>query len=65
MSRIRLFVADQAEAISTTLLAAEAAKEVARISDPAAHQHNRDFESDGPVGPTRALAASARPCARE
>jgi protein required for attachment to host cells len=49
MSRIRIVVADQAEAIfydSTSLRTSP--KEVARISDPAAHLHNRDFSSDRP-----------------
>jgi protein required for attachment to host cells len=49
MSRIRIVVADQAEAIfydSTSL--GTSPKEVARISDPAAHLHNRDFSSDRP-----------------
>jgi protein required for attachment to host cells len=49
MSRIRIVVADQAEAIfydSTSLRMRP--KEVARISDPAAHLHNRDFSSDRP-----------------
>jgi protein required for attachment to host cells len=49
MSRIRIVVADQAEAIfyDTPSLAARP-EEVARISDPAAHLHDRDFESDRP-----------------
>ena len=49
MSRIRIVVADQAEAIfyDTASLRARP-KEVARISDPLAHQHNRDFSSDRP-----------------
>ena len=49
MSRIRIVVADQAEAIfyaSSSLRARP--EEVARITDPAAHLHNRDFESDRP-----------------
>ena len=49
MSRIRIVVADQAEAIfyDTPSLQAQP-KEVAHISDPLAHQHNRDFSSDRP-----------------
>jgi protein required for attachment to host cells len=49
MSRIRIVVADQAEAIfydSPSLQARP--QEVARISDPAAHLHDRDFSSDRP-----------------
>lgn len=49
MSRIRIVVADQAEAIfydSSSLRARP--EEVARITDPAAHLHDRDFESDRP-----------------
>jgi protein required for attachment to host cells len=49
MSRIRIVVADQAEAIfyDTPSLQARP-KEVAHISDPLAHQHDRDFSSDRP-----------------
>ena len=49
MSRIRIVVADQAEAIfyDTPSLGTRP-EEVARISDPAAHLHDRDFESDRP-----------------
>jgi protein required for attachment to host cells len=49
MSRIRIVVADQAEAIfyDTPSLQAQP-KEVAHISDPLAHQHDRDFSSDRP-----------------
>lgn len=49
MSRIRIVVADQAEAIfyDTPSLQAEP-KEVGHISDPLAHQHDRDFSSDRP-----------------
>mgnify|MGYP003504929667 FL=1 len=49
MSRIRIVVADQAEAVfydSPSLQAAP--REVGRISDPAAHLHNRDLVSDRP-----------------
>jgi protein required for attachment to host cells len=49
MSRIRIVVADQAEAIFYDSASLQAPPtEVARISDPAAHQHNRDFSSDRP-----------------
>jgi len=49
MSRIRIVVADQAEAIfyDTPSLQAQP-KEVGHISDPLAHQHDRDFSSDRP-----------------
>ena len=49
MSRIRIVVADQAEAIfyDTPSLQAQP-KEVAHISDPLARQHDRDFSSDRP-----------------
>jgi protein required for attachment to host cells len=49
MSRIRIVVADQAEAIfyDTASLRAQP-KEVARITDPAAHLHDRDLVSDRP-----------------
>ena len=49
MSRIRIVVADQAEAIfydSTSLQGRP--REVARITDPAAHLKDRDFSSDRP-----------------
>jgi protein required for attachment to host cells len=49
MSRIRIVVADQAEAIfyDTPSLRARP-KEVGHISDPLAHQHDREFSSDRP-----------------
>jgi protein required for attachment to host cells len=49
MSRIRIVVADQAEAIfyDTASLQAQP-REVARITDPAAHLHARDLASDRP-----------------
>jgi protein required for attachment to host cells len=49
MTRFRILVADQAEAVfydSTALGAAP--KEVARITDPTAHLHDRDLMSDRP-----------------
>lgn len=49
MSRFRILVADQAEAVfydSSSLTAAP--QEVARITDPAAHLHDRDLMSDRP-----------------
>ena len=49
MSRIRIVVADQAEAIFYDLSSLQARPtEVARMSDPAAHLHDRDFSSDRP-----------------
>jgi len=49
MSRFRILVADQAEAVfydSSSLTAAP--QEVARITDPVAHLHDRDLMSDRP-----------------
>jgi protein required for attachment to host cells len=49
MSRIRIVVADQGEAIFyDTPTLRSLPKEVARITDPAAHLHDRDFSSDRP-----------------
>jgi protein required for attachment to host cells len=49
MSRIRIVVADQAEAIFYDAPSLEARPtEVGRISDPIAHQHDRDLASDRP-----------------
>ena len=49
MSRIRIVVADQAEAIFYDAVSLQARpKEVGRISDPVAHLHNRDMMSDRP-----------------
>jgi protein required for attachment to host cells len=49
MSRIRIVVADQAEAIFYDLSSLkERPVEVARLADPAAHLHDRDFSSDRP-----------------
>ena len=49
MSRIRIVVADQAEAVFYDAESLEAVpKEVARISDPVAHLHDRDLVSDRP-----------------
>jgi protein required for attachment to host cells len=49
MSRFRILVADQAEAIfyDSPSLQAEP-REIGRISDPAAHLHDRDLVSDRP-----------------
>jgi protein required for attachment to host cells len=49
MSRIRIVVADQAEAVFYDAPSLEARpREVGRISDPLAHQHARDLASDRP-----------------
>jgi len=49
MGRTCIVVADQAEAIFYDAPSPWAPpKEVARITDPAAHLHNRDFSSDRP-----------------
>ncbi len=49
MSRIRIVVADQAEAIFYDAPSLRTRpREVARISDPAAHLHAREFSSDRP-----------------
>jgi protein required for attachment to host cells len=49
MSRIRILVADQAEAIFYDAPSLDARpKEVGRISDPLGHQHDRDFGSERP-----------------
>ncbi len=76
MSRIRIVVADQAEAVFYDAASlGMPLKEVAKFTDAAAHQHDRDFCSDRPgrthasVGsartPTRAkrIPASSKPCA--
>jgi protein required for attachment to host cells len=66
MSRIRIIVADQAEAIfyDTASLRARP-KEVARISDPLAHQHNRDFSSDRPGRSYESFGSARHAIARE
>jgi protein required for attachment to host cells len=49
MSRIRVVVADLSEAIFYDLSSLKAQpNEVARMSDPSAHLHDRDFSSDRP-----------------
>ena len=66
MSRIRIIVADQAEAIfyDTPSLRTRP-KEVARISDPLAHQHNRDFASDRPGRSYESFGSARHAIARE
>src|SRR5512133_988321 len=49
MSRIRIVVADQAEAIFYDITSLKARPvEVARLSDPDAHRHSRELGSDRP-----------------
>jgi len=49
MSHIRIVVADQAQAIFYDLSSLKARpSEVARMTDPSAHLHDRDFSSDRP-----------------
>jgi len=49
MSRIRIVVADQAEAVFYDAASLTTPpREVARIADAAAHLHDRDFSSDRP-----------------
>jgi protein required for attachment to host cells len=73
MSRFRILVADQAEALFYDMPSLEAVPhEVLRISDPAAHLHDRDLVSDRPgrayesVGGARhAIEREADPRQRE
>ena len=60
MSRIRIVVADQAEAIFYDAASLQARPtEVARISDPVAHLHEQDLVSDRP-GRGHASVSGAR-----
>jgi protein required for attachment to host cells len=60
MSRYRIVVADQAEAVFYDLASLEKRpREVARISDPVAHLHERDMVSDRP-GRSHTRVGSAR-----
>ena len=66
MSRIRIVVADQAEAIFYDLSSLKARPtEVARISDPAAHLHDRDFSSDRPGRSYESVGGARHAIARE
>jgi protein required for attachment to host cells len=66
MSRIRIVVADQAEAIFYDVPSLEARpKEVGRISDPLAHQHNRDLASDRPGRAYESVGHARHAIARE
>ena len=66
MSRIRIVVADQAEAIfyDTVSLTAQPV-EAGRIADPAAHLHNRDFASDRPGRSYESVGSARHAIARE
>jgi protein required for attachment to host cells len=66
MSKFRILVADQAEAIfydSPSLTAAP--KEVARISDPTAHMHDRDLGSERPGRSYESVGSARHSIARE
>ena len=66
MSRIRIVVADQAEAVFYDLPSLQAApREVAHISDPAAHLHNRDLVSDRPGRSYESVGGARHAIARE
>ena len=66
MSRIRIVVADQAEAVfyDTPSLAARP-KEVGRISDPLAHEHARDLGSERPGRSYESVGSARHSIARE
>ena len=66
MSRVRILVADQAEAVfydSSSL--GGAPREVARITDPVAHQHDRDLMSDRPGRSYESVGGARHAIARE
>ena len=66
MSHIRIIVADQAEAIFYDLSSLKAHPvEVARMSDPAAHLHDRDFSSDRPGRSYESFGKARHAIARE
>jgi protein required for attachment to host cells len=66
MSRIRIVVADQAEAIFYDVPSLEARpKEVGRISDPLAHKHDRDLVSDRPGRAYESVGHARHAIARE
>jgi len=66
MSRIRIVVADQAEAVFYDSASLQAApREVGRISDPAAHLHNRDLVSDRPGRSYESVGGARHAIARE
>ena len=66
MSRIRIVVADQAEAVFYDLPVLGAVpSEVGRISDPAAHLHNRDLGSDRPGRSYESVGGARHAIARD
>jgi protein required for attachment to host cells len=66
MSRIRIVVADQAEAIFYDAASLRARPvEVGRISDPVAHLHNRDMMSDRPGRSYESVGGQRHAIARE
>jgi len=66
MSRIRIVVADQAEAIFYDAPSLEARpKEVGRISDPLAHEHARDLGSERPGRTYESVGSARHAVARE
>ena len=66
MSRIRIVVADQAEAIFYDAPSLDARpKEVGRISDPIAHLHDRDLASDRPGRSYESVGGARHAIARE
>jgi protein required for attachment to host cells len=66
MSRIRIVVADQAEAIFYDAASLRARPiEVGRISDPVAHLHNRDLMSDRPGRSYESVGGQRHAIARE
>jgi protein required for attachment to host cells len=66
MSRIRIVVADQAEAIfyDTASLRARP-REVGRISDPAAHLHDRELVTDRPGRSYESVGSARHAITRE
>jgi protein required for attachment to host cells len=66
MSRFRILVADQAEAIFYDAAALDKApKEVGRISDPTAHMRDRDLVSDRPGRSYESVGGARHAIARE
>lgn len=66
MSRIRIVVADQAEAIFYDTPSLDARpREVGRISDPLAHLHDRDLVSDRPGRAYESVGHARHAIARE
>jgi len=66
MSRYRILVADQAEAIFYDAPSLRAApREVGRISDPLAHLHDRDFATERPGRTHESLGSMRHSIQRE